>query len=223
MASKVKALPSPSCSQHLFASDSSTISPLRASLLSWYDANKRTLPWRTIAAEEKNDEIRGYAVWVSEVMLQQTQVATVIEYYKRWMKKWPTAEDLSKATLEEVHEIWAGLGYYSRGKRLWEGAKKVTEELNGSMPRKAAALEKELPGVGKYTASAIASIAFKQPVGVVDGNVIRVFTRMRIIGAESTSKVSHIICDYFIMYEMKGIHILFIYLARHRDIMEKRQ
>ena len=91
---------------------------------------------------------------------------------------------LSKATLEEVNQAWSGLGYYSRAKRLWEGAQKVVQDHGGNLPQDAEKLEKILPGVGKYTAAAIASIAFKQRIGVVDGNVIRVLSRMRKIGAD---------------------------------------
>lgn len=98
---------------------------VRDSLLQWYDKNKRDLPWRRITAKEKDRNRRGYAVWVSEVMLQQTQVATVVDYYNKWMERWPTLQDLSRATLEEVNEMWAGLGYYSRARRLHEGSKKV--------------------------------------------------------------------------------------------------
>ncbi|XP_025110074.1 adenine DNA glycosylase-like [Pomacea canaliculata] len=120
-------------------------------------------------------------------MLQQTQVATVIDYYNRWMTKWPTLQELAKAKLEEVNEMWSGLGYYSRGKRLHEGAKKVVNELEGQVPKSAADLEKKLPGVGRYTAGAIASIALGEKTGVVDGNVIRVFSRLRMIGADVSS------------------------------------
>ncbi|NXD14166.1 MUTYH glycosylase, partial [Nothocercus nigrocapillus] len=127
------------------------------------------------------------AVWVSEIMLQQTQVATVIDYYNRWMQKWPTLQALAAASLEEVNELWAGLGYYSRGKRLQEAARKVVSELAGRMPRTAEELQKLLPGVGRYTAGAIASISYGQATGVVDGNVIRVLCRLRCIGADSGS------------------------------------
>ncbi|KAF1439289.1 Adenine DNA glycosylase, partial [Spheniscus mendiculus] len=127
------------------------------------------------------------AVWVSEIMLQQTQVATVIDYYNRWMQKWPTLQALAQASLEEVNELWAGLGYYSRGKRLQEAARKVVSELAGQMPRTAEDLQKLLPGVGRYTAGAIASISYGQATGVVDGNVIRVLCRLRCIGADSSS------------------------------------
>ncbi|KAM9384440.1 adenine DNA glycosylase [Pholidichthys leucotaenia] len=136
---------------------------------------------------ESDINIRTYAVWVSEIMLQQTQVATVIDYYNKWMKRWPTVQDLAAATLEEVNQMWAGLGYYSRGRRLHEGAQKVVSELNGQMPQTVNNLLKQLPGVGRYTAAAIGSIAHGQVTGAVDGNVIRVLCRLRAIGADSTS------------------------------------
>lgn len=170
-----------------FFREEAEIKDLQKNLLDWYCKSQRTLPWRTLARDEADDNIRGYAVWVSEIMLQQTQVATVIDYYKKWMAKWPTMSALSEATLDEVNQAWAGLGYYSRGKRLWEGAKKIVDEYQGQLPQTAQELEKILPGVGRYTASAIASIAFKEPVGLVDGNVIRVLSRMRKIGADMSS------------------------------------
>ncbi|XP_034565053.1 adenine DNA glycosylase isoform X2 [Notolabrus celidotus] len=120
-------------------------------------------------------------------MLQQTQVATVIDYYNKWMKRWPTVQDLAAATLEEVNQMWAGLGYYSRGKRLHEGSQKVVSALKGHMPHTVDSLLKQLPGVGRYTAAAIGSIALGQVTGTVDGNVIRVLCRLRAIGADSTS------------------------------------
>ncbi|XP_063058135.1 adenine DNA glycosylase [Engraulis encrasicolus] len=159
----------------------------RSQLLQWYDETKRELPWRTVAMTEQDIDVRTYAVWVSEIMLQQTQVATVIDYYNKWMKKWPTVEKLAAATLEEVNQMWAGLGYYSRGRRLHEGAQKVVSELGGEIPRTTEMLLKQLPGVGRYTAGAIGSIALGQVTGVVDGNVIRVLCRARAIGADSTS------------------------------------
>ncbi|XP_043555035.1 adenine DNA glycosylase isoform X3 [Chiloscyllium plagiosum] len=138
------------------------IHSIRACLLSWYDKSKRELPWRRMAVTESDLNKRAYAVWVSEIMLQQTQVVTVINYYNKWMQRWPTLQDLAKATLEEVNEMWSGLGYYSRGRRLYEGAQKVISEFKGEMPQNAEELQKQLPGVGRYTASAIASIAFGQ-------------------------------------------------------------
>uniref|UniRef100_A0A8C6W6E0 Adenine DNA glycosylase n=1 Tax=Nannospalax galili TaxID=1026970 RepID=A0A8C6W6E0_NANGA len=104
----------------------------------------------------------------------------------------PTLQDLATASLEEVNQLWSGLGYYSRGRRLQEGAQKVVEELGGHMPRTAETLQQLLPGVGRYTAAAIASIAFGQATGVVDGNVLRVLCRVRAIGADpSNTFVSH--------------------------------
>ncbi|KAL6093879.1 hypothetical protein STEG23_017439 [Scotinomys teguina] len=171
---------------HLFR-DMADVITFRGNLLSWYDQEKRDLPWRRWVKEEANLDRRAYAVWVSEVMLQQTQVATVIDYYTRWMQKWPTLQDLASASLEEVNQLWSGLGYYSRGRRLQEGARKVVEELEGHMPRTAETLQQLLPGVGRYTAGAIASIAFDQVTGVVDGNVLRVLCRVRAVGADPSS------------------------------------
>ncbi|XP_029939328.1 adenine DNA glycosylase [Salarias fasciatus] len=172
-------------SYHTFTEDA--VVGFRAQLLKWYDKEKRELPWRTLAISESDVNIRTYAVWVSEIMLQQTQVATVIDYYNKWMKKWPTVQKLAAATLEEVNQMWAGLGYYSRGKRLHEGAQKVVSELKGRMPQTVDSLLKELPGVGRYTAAAVGSIALGQVTGAVDGNVIRVLCRIKAIGADSTS------------------------------------
>lgn len=103
------------------------------------------------------------------------------------LQRWPTVQDLAAATLEEVNQMWAGLGYYSRGRRLHEGAQKVVSELKGQMPRTVESLLKQLPGVGRYTAAAIGSIAQGLVTGAVDGNVIRVLCRLRAIGADSTS------------------------------------
>lgn len=111
------------CPLHLFSHVD--IRHLQTQILHWYELNKRDLPWRRRGAQEEDRNCRGYAIWVSEVMLQQTQVATVIKYYNKWMDCWPTMQDLSQASLEEVNKIWAGLGYYSRAKRLHEACKKV--------------------------------------------------------------------------------------------------
>jgi A/G-specific adenine glycosylase len=165
-------------------------------LLTWYDANARVLPWRipppnTSAARNTasvdsshllyNVSDIGYHVWVSEVMLQQTRVATVIEYYKRWMAAFPTVHALAAADLEQVNSIWQGLGYYRRARLLHEGAKYIVNKMDGQLPHSAAALE-DIPGIGRYTAGAIASIAYGQASPVVDGNVFRVFARLFAIG-----------------------------------------
>ncbi|NWU78213.1 MUTYH glycosylase, partial [Onychorhynchus coronatus] len=175
----------PTPTRHHF-SDPEEVEALRRNLLAWYDRCKRDLPWRALVRGDIGKQRWGI-MWVSEIMLQQTQVATVIDYYNRWMQKWPTLQALAQASLEEVNELWAGLGYYSRGKRLQEAARKVVSELGGHMPRTAEALQKLLPGVGRYTAGAIASISYGQATGVVDGNVIRVLCRLRCIGADSSS------------------------------------
>lgn len=166
----------------------------REKLLCWYDAHHRVLPWRSIAATEPDRNKRAYAVWVSEIMLQQTQVSTVIDYFKKWMTKWPTVGDLASSTLEEVNQVWAGLGYYSRARRLHEGALKVVKELNGEFPNDRDSLIHHLPGVGRYSGSAVSSIALGCAVGVVDGNVSRVLARVRGIGANiaAQSTVEHL-------------------------------
>ncbi|KAK1441415.1 hypothetical protein QVD17_07290 [Tagetes erecta] len=164
------------------------IDDIRTSLLNWYDANQRDLPWRRI--NETHDEIdtKAYAVWVSEIMLQQTRVQTVINYFNRWIDKWPTVHHLAQASVEEVNEMWAGLGYYRRARFLLEGAKMVIEE-GGKFPRSVSDLRR-VKGIGEYTAGAIASIAFKEAVPVVDGNVIRVIARLKTISANPKDKAT---------------------------------
>ncbi|KAL3625779.1 hypothetical protein CASFOL_030308 [Castilleja foliolosa] len=162
------------------------ITKIRASLLDWYSQNRRDLPWRRISSGENDvgieeGERRAYAVWVSEVMLQQTRVQTVVDYFNRWMEKWPTIRHLAQASIEEVNEMWAGLGYYRRAKFLLEGAKMIVES-GDEFPKTASSLQK-VRGIGNYTAGAIASIAFQEAVPVVDGNVVRVITRLKAISA----------------------------------------
>ncbi|KYR02153.1 hypothetical protein DLAC_00957 [Tieghemostelium lacteum] len=162
------------------------IKEIRSALLIWYNKNKRDLPWRDFKENETEDEInnRSYRVWISEIMSQQTKIATVLEYFNKWIKKWPTVNDLASATLDEVNQVWAGLGYYRRAKGIHEAAKYIVEYLNGKMPRTVKELL-VLKGVGPYTAGAIASQAFNQVEPLVDGNVIRVLSRLRSIGANS--------------------------------------
>ncbi|KAL5794397.1 hypothetical protein ACOSP7_002991 [Xanthoceras sorbifolium] len=159
------------------------VKQIRVSLLEWYDKNRRELPWREKSENDGGgeEEKRAYGVWVSEIMLQQTRVQTVIEYYNRWMNKWPTIHHLAQASLEEVNEMWAGLGYYRRARFLLEGAKMIVDG-GGGFPNTVSALRK-VPGIGNYTAGAVASIAFKEAVPVVDGNVIRVLARLKAISA----------------------------------------
>ncbi|CAM9855582.1 unnamed protein product [Ectocarpus fasciculatus] len=131
----------------------------------------------------KGIPMSAYGTWVSEVMLQQTRVETVIDYYVKWMTLFPTPNDLAAASLEQVNKAWAGLGYYRRAKMLHEGAKKVVSDHNGCLPGTAKEL-KDLPGIGPYTAGAVASIAFGECEPLVDGNVIRVLARLRAIASD---------------------------------------
>ena len=225
----------------------------RAALLTWYDGNKRSLPWRracgtssrrartvTMKTEtdadaptreeaarawrerafERGDEdastsnelVMGedqyaYGVLVSEIMSQQTQIERVAEYWTRWVARWPNAAALASATQEEVNEEWAGLGYYRRAGFLLKGAKYVSEELGGRYPRSSTELLK-IPGVGPYTASAVASIAFGERTAAVDGNVHRVLTRVKVIKGDptkgETAKEIRKVADEFVDAERPG-------------------
>ena len=152
---------------------------LRAALLRWYRANRRDLPWRRTRDP--------YAIWISEAMLQQTRVETVIPYYERFLERFPDARTLAEADEDDVFSVWAGLGYYSRARNLQKAARVVVEEHGGSLPRDAEAL-RALPGIGRYTAGALASIAFDAPEAIVDGNVVRVLTRLHGIRDDTASK-----------------------------------
>ncbi len=139
-------------------------------LLGWYDEHRRDLPWR--------DDAGPYRVWVSEIMLQQTQVETVRPYFERFLEAFPTVEALAAADEQAVLRLWQGLGYYSRARRLHQAAQLVVREHGGRLPSTYEKLQ-EIPGLGPYTAAAVASIAFGEPVPVVDGNVLRVYARFR--------------------------------------------
>jgi A/G-specific adenine glycosylase len=145
------------------------VQEMRAALLTWYRAHKRDLPWRATRDP--------YRIWVSEIMLQQTRVAAVLEHYRLFLAAFPTVQALAAASEAEVLALWSGLGYYRRARMLHRAAKMVVEELAGAMPRSSEEL-RVLPGVGVYTAAAVASIAFGEPVAVVDGNVERVLARV---------------------------------------------
>jgi A/G-specific adenine glycosylase len=143
-----------------------------AGLLAWYDANRRALPWRVMPGEKPDP----YRVWLSEVMLQQTTVAAVAGYYREFTNRWPSVEALAAASLDDVRGAWAGLGYYARARNLHETAQTVTSAHGGRFPSSAAAL-RMLPGVGPYTAGAIAAIAFDEREAAVDANAERVIAR----------------------------------------------
>ena len=138
----------------------------QSSLISWYHDNHRDLPWRRTKDP--------YLIWISEVMLQQTTVVAVIPYYERFLKVFPNLKSLAKAPLEDVLEMWAGLGYYSRARNLHKAAQALV--ANGGFPKTAAELE-EFPGFGPYTSRAVSTFAYSEKVGVLDGNVIRVLSR----------------------------------------------
>ncbi len=138
-------------------------------LLNWYRQSARSLPWR--------GHVGPYAIWVSEIMLQQTRVETVIPYYIRWMERFPTVQALADAELQEVLKAWEGLGYYSRARSLHQSAKRVVLQYDGQLPAEVSSL-RNLPGVGRYTAAAIASIAFGRDEATLDGNIRRVLARV---------------------------------------------
>ncbi|MBV9772502.1 MAG: A/G-specific adenine glycosylase [Gemmatimonadetes bacterium] len=147
-------------------------SALRTRLLEWYDAHRRDLPWRTAAGAEPDP----YRVWLSEVMLQQTRVETVKPYFERWLTRFPDLRSLAEAPLDEVLKRWEGLGYYSRARNFHRAVREVAERFGGAVPGDPAEF-RALPGVGRYTAGAVMSIAFGRAEPLVDGNVRRVFAR----------------------------------------------
>ncbi len=147
----------------------STLGQIVAPLLEWYEKNKRSLPWR------ENQE--PYRVWISEIMLQQTRVEAVIPYYHRFMERFPTIAALAESQEEELLKYWEGLGYYSRAKNLRKAAQLICKDYQGQFPETFEEIRK-LPGIGAYTAGAISSIAFGKAYAAVDGNVLRVVTRL---------------------------------------------
>ena len=154
-------------------------SELRTALLAWYRAHRRDLPWRRTRDP--------YAIWISEAMLQQTRVETVIPYWERFLARFPDVEALATADADDVIACWAGLGYYSRARNLHRAAQIVVERHAGRLPADVELL-RELPGVGRYTAGAVASIAFDRPAPIVDGNVARVLARLFGIAADVRSR-----------------------------------
>ena len=163
-------------------------------LINWYAENHRDLPWR--------HDPTPYEVWLSEVILQQTRVNQGMDYYLRFIERWPSVTDLAKATEEEVLKMWQGLGYYSRARNLHKCAKQVVEQYDGKFPADFEQLRK-LQGIGSYTAAAIASIAFNLPHAVVDGNVYRVLSRL--FDNEGQTLFSHL-ADELLNHERPGLH-----------------
>jgi A/G-specific adenine glycosylase len=151
-------------------------------LLEWFSRSARDLPWR-----ETQDP---YAIWVSEIMLQQTQVQTVLPYWRRWMKALPDIPSLAKASPEMIHKLWEGLGYYSRVRNLQKAAQLILDQHGGRFPEEHAQVL-ELPGIGPYTAGAICSTAFNQPTPILDGNVMRVLSRLYAIPGDPRGKAAN--------------------------------
>ncbi len=152
--------------------------PQPTALLAWYDRHRRALPWRAVAGERADP----YRVWLAEIMLQQTTVKAVARYYARFLARWPNVRALAAAPLDEVLKTWAGLGYYARARNLHACARAVVERYGGEFPASEAAL-RALPGIGPYTAGAIAAIAYDVPATPVDGNVARVIARLYAVAA----------------------------------------
>jgi A/G-specific adenine glycosylase len=148
-------------------------------LIDWFNTNARDLPWRRT--------LDPYAIWISEIMLQQTQVKTVLPYWDRWMKALPDVRALAGARRDRVLKLWEGLGYYSRARNLQKAARVIVAEHDGQFPQTLDELI-ALPGIGRYTAGAISSIAYNQPTPILDGNVIRVLTRVFGIGSDPREK-----------------------------------
>jgi A/G-specific adenine glycosylase len=157
-------------------------STLVSLLLAWFTTNARDLPWRRTSDP--------YAIWVSEIMLQQTQVKTVIPYWERWMRALPTIKDLADTSADKIHKLWEGLGYYTRVRNMQKAAQQILTELGGQFPQNFDAIL-ALPGIGRYTAGAICSIAFNQPTPILDGNVIRVLTRIHGITTDPREKTTN--------------------------------
>lgn len=160
------------------AKPSKTAPGIATPLLAWYDRHARALPWRVSPSEQAQGVVADpYRVWLSEIMLQQTTVQAVKPYFAAFVERWPTVEGLASADTEDVMKAWAGLGYYSRARNLKRCADLVAMEHGGRFPDTEQGLL-TLPGIGPYTAAAIAAIAFNRPAAVVDGNIERVFTRL---------------------------------------------
>ncbi|MFN8007170.1 MAG: A/G-specific adenine glycosylase [Terriglobia bacterium] len=160
---------------------------LQSRLLQWYQRYQRDLPWR--------GTLDPYRVWISEVMLQQTQVKTVVPYYNHFLATFPNVRTLAKAEIPKLLKSWAGLGYYSRARNLKKAARVILDQHAGRFPKTVEAVH-ALPGIGRYTAAAILSICFNQPLAVLDGNVMRVLTRIfKITGSIKDSKVQHLLWE----------------------------
>lgn len=161
-----------------FNTPDTDINNFRKKILSWYDKNQRVMPWRATKGQIPNP----YHVWLSEIMLQQTTVATVGSYFIKFIDRWPTIFDLANANRDDVMHEWAGLGYYARARNLHKCAQTVAKKYNGKFPQNEKLLQ-ELPGIGPYSSASIRAIAFDKESNVVDGNIERIFARLYAINA----------------------------------------
>ena len=179
---------------------SKEITLFRENLLAWFETHNRKLPWR--------DTEDPYRIWVSEVMLQQTQVKKVLEYYQKFVDRFPDVQSLARAPLQDLLKAWEGLGYYARARNLHKAAQVVVRDLEGKIPADYAPF-RELPGVGEYIAAAVQSIAFNHPYAVVDGNVKRVIARLFLINApvnqSASAKIFQEQADLLIDHAAPGI------------------
>ncbi|KAJ7207083.1 DNA glycosylase [Mycena pura] len=187
--------PTPPHTKNTHTIKTTDITAIRSALLQWYSTvhDSRNMPWRkrydpTLGREGRAQ--RAYEVWISEIMLQQTQVATVIPYYNRWIEKFPTIRDLAIASIDEVNALWKGLGYYSRASRLLTGAQKAVSDHTGRLPDNAKDLQAHIPGIGRYSAGAISSIAYGENAPVLDGNVTRLLSRLLALHASPKAKTT---------------------------------
>ncbi|MBI4395287.1 MAG: A/G-specific adenine glycosylase, partial [Candidatus Omnitrophica bacterium] len=176
------------------------VSQFQKKLTQWFSKHQRPLPWRVHGSP--------YRIFIVEVMLQQTQIKTVLPYYERWLKTFPTIQALAEAPLDQVLKVWEGLGYYTRARNLHKAAQMIVEKFGGEIPNDLETLQ-SLPGIGRYTAGAIASIAFQKPVPLVDGNVARVFSRIfyfrKDVAKPETQNMLYALAEKLVPKEKPGI------------------
>jgi A/G-specific adenine glycosylase len=196
-------------------STKSTVRKLVPLLLSWFPANARDLPWRRTQDP--------YAIWVSEIMLQQTQVKAVIPYWERWMRELPTIQTAAKASLPKLHKLWEGLGYYTRVRNLQKAAQRIVAQHGGKFPANFDDIL-SLPGIGRYTAGAIASIAFNQPRPILDGNVVRALTRIFGIASDPCKKKTNArlwrLAEEAVLHAFRSLHCACACSQLNQSLME---
>ena len=173
--------------------EKNTLPGISGPLLAWYSGNRRSLPWR--------DDPSAYHVWISEIMLQQTRVEVVKGYYARFLERFPDIRALAEADEDTCLKLWEGLGYYSRARNLQKAARLLVADYGGEMPRHSGELRK-LPGIGPYTAAAIASIAFGERIPAIDGNLLRVFSRLALYEEEIRKPAAAAAAEAFFLEQM---------------------